>query len=99
MALMNMQYMIEIKKSVFSKGYTKAFFTIWTTDCLKGYFYTSVGCGFWVYSYVPYRVYDFLNFIELYLGSKSYRIYGNNGEFVLPQGFINKLKMQERKLL
>jgi len=80
------------KKSDFSTGYTKAFFTKWTTDYLKGYFYTSGGCGFWVCSYEPLRVYDFPNFIELYLGSKSYRIYGNNGEFVLPQGFINKVK-------
>ena len=63
------------KKSDFSTGYTKAFFTKWTTDYLKGYFYTSGGCGFWVCSYEPLRVYDFPNFVELYLGSKSYRIY------------------------
>ena len=80
------------KKSDFSTGYTKAFVTKWTADYLKGYYYTVGGCGFWVCSYEPLRFYEFPNFIELFLGTKSYRIYGNNGDYVLPQGFINKLK-------
>jgi len=86
--------------AVFDRDYTDSFstgskegaVTKWTTDQLRGYTYSSGGCGFWTCTYERASINDFPGVVELYISDKSFRLYGDNGEFVLPQSFIDEVK-------
>ena len=66
-------------------------FTKWTTDELRGYTYAAGGCG--LLSCKRGSNYeDFPGVVELYIGNKNFRLYGNNGQFVLPQSFVEEIK-------
>ena len=64
--------------------------TKWTIDTLRGVTYTQGGCGLWVCTYGG-DVNDLPEVIELYVGDSSFRIYGDGGEFAIPQSFIDQL--------
>lgn len=86
--------------AVFDRDYTDSFstgskegaVTKWTTDQLRGYTYSSGGCGFWTCTYERASINDFPGVVELYISEKSFRLYGDNGEYVLPQAFIDEVK-------
>ena len=86
--------------AVFDRDYTDSFstgakegaVTKWTTDQLRGYTYSAGGCGFWTCTYERASINDFPSVVELYISDKSFRLYGDNGEFVLPQSFIDEIK-------
>ena len=86
--------------AVFDRDYTDSFstgakegaVTKWTTDQLRGYTYSAGGCGFWTCTYERASINDFPSVVELYISDKSFRLYGDNGEFVLPQSFIDEVK-------
>ena len=50
------------------------------------------GCGFWTCTYTAQSFYDFPNNIEIYINEKKFNLFGNSGQFSLPQSFINTLK-------
>lgn len=85
--------------AVFDKDYTgntfmggqQGAFTKWTTDELRGYTYAAGGCG--LLSCKRGSNYeDFPDVVELYIADKSFRLYGDNGEYVLPQSFVEEIK-------
>ena len=86
--------------AVFDRDYTDSFstgakegaVTKWTTDQLRGYTYSAGGCGFWTCTYERASINDFPGVVELYISDKSFRLYGDNGEFALPQSFIDEVK-------
>ena len=65
--------------------------TKWTTDQLRGYTYAAGGCGL-LSCKRGSNFEDFPDVIELYIANKSFRLYGDNGEFVLPQSFVEEIK-------
>ena len=72
-------------------GRQQGAFTKWTTDELRGYTYAAGGCG--LLSCKRGSNYeDFPDVVELYIADKSFRLYGDNGEFVLPQSFVEEIK-------
>ena len=80
------------KKSDFSTGFTEAYITKWTGSYLRGIYISSGGCGFWTCTYTAQSFYDFPNNIEIYINEKKFNLFGNSGQFSLPQSFINTLK-------
>ena len=76
----------------FSSGSKEGAVTKWTTDQLRGYTYSAGGCGFWTCTYERASINDFPGVVELYIAEKSFRLYGDNGEYVLPQSFIDEVK-------
>ena len=80
------------KKSDFSTGFTEAYITKWTGSYLRGIYISSGGCGFWTCTYTAQSFYDFPNNIEVYINEKKFNLFGNSGQFSLPQSFINTLK-------
>ena len=90
----------EYELAVFDRDFTSSFntgakegvVTKWTTDLLRGYTYSAGGCGFWTCTYTRGEINDLPDVLELYVGSKSFRLYGSSGEFPLPQGFIELIK-------
>jgi len=76
----------------FSTGAKEGVITRWTVDTLKGITYTAGGCGFWTCTYERSYVNDLPNSIELFVNSESFKLYGSDGEFPLPQAFINRVK-------
>ena len=76
----------------FSTGSKEGAVTKWTTDQLRGYTYSAGGCGFWTCTYERASINDFPGVVELYIAEKSFRLYGDNGEYVLPQAFIDEVK-------
>ena len=86
--------------AVFDRDYTDSFstgskegaVTKWTTDQLRGYTYSAGGCGFWTCTFERASINDFPGVVELYISEKSFRLYGDNGEYVLPQAFIDEVK-------
>lgn len=77
--------------SDFNTGAKEGVATKWTVDTLKGVVYSGGGCGFWSCTRVKSTVADLPDVVELHTNSKSYRLYGSNGEFSLPQNFIDDL--------
>ncbi len=85
--------------AVFDRDYTDSFstgskegaVTKWTTDQLRGYTYSAGGCGFWTCTYERASINDFPGVVEIYISEKSFRLYGDNGEYVLPQAFIDEV--------
>ena len=76
----------------FSTGSKEGAVTKWSTDQLRGYTYSAGGCGFWTCTYERASINDFPGVVELYISEKSFRLYGDNGEYVLPQTFIDEVK-------
>ena len=73
-----------------SNGLTEGMITRWGSDTVTGYQYMYGGCGFWVCtSGSDFR--EFSGTIELYYAGESYLLYGDSGEYSLPQGFIEKV--------
>ena len=69
-------------------GVQEGVVTKWTKDTLSGYQYMKGGCGFWVCtSGSDFR--EFSGTIELFYGGKSFLVYGDSGEYRIPQGFID----------
>jgi hypothetical protein len=65
-------------------GMTEGVITRWTNDTVSGYQYMQGGCGWLVCTYGS----DFRTFsgtVEIYYSGKSYLLYGNDGEYQLPQ--------------
>ncbi|WP_320674047.1 S1C family serine protease [Prochlorococcus sp. MIT 1341] len=90
----------EYQLAVFDRDFTDSFntgakegvVTKWTTDLLRGYTYSAGGCGFWTCTYTRGEINDLPDVVELYVASKSFRLYGSSGEFPIPQGFIDLIK-------
>jgi len=77
--------------SDFSTGAKEGVATKWTIDTLKGVVFSAGGCGFWTCTHGRGTVADLPDVVELHTSGKSYRLYGSNGEFAIPQAFIDDL--------
>ena len=82
-------------KSDFSTGAILGYYTKWTVDQLHGYVFTNGGCGFWTCTYESPFWQDFDGPVELYAGEKRFKLFGNNGVYQLPEGFIKQIKDSE----
>lgn len=78
--------------SNFSTGAKEGVVTRWSIDGVKGITYTSGGCGFWTCTYERSVVNQLPASIELFIGSESYKLYGSDGSFYLPEPFIAAVK-------
>ena len=76
----------------FSTGAKQGVVTRWSIDSVQGITYTAGGCGFWTCTYERSVVNQLPPSIELFVGSDSYKLYGDNGMFYLPEPFINSIK-------
>ena len=68
---------------VFDRDYItgqEGIITRWSKDTLMGFTYNLMGFN------------DLPDSIELYVGGESYKLYGDDGEFILPQGFVDSVK-------
>ena len=81
----------DFKGSLWTGGGEKAV-TKWTTDRLLGYTFSSGGCGLLTCNYQRSSYNDFPDVIELFVASKSFRLYGDQGEFQIPQSFVELVK-------
>ncbi|KGG16383.1 MULTISPECIES: S1C family serine protease [unclassified Prochlorococcus] len=59
---------------------------------LRGYTYSAGGCGLLTCTYQRSSYNDLPDVIELFVASKSFRLYGDSGEFQLPQSFVELIK-------
>ena len=76
----------------FSTGAKEGVVTRWSIDSVQGITYTAGGCGFWTCTYERSVVNQLPPSIELFIGSDSYKLYGDDGRFYLPEPFINAIK-------
>ena len=76
----------------FSTGAKQCVVTRWSIDSVQGITYTAGGCGFWTCTYERSVVNQLPPSIELFVGSDSYKLYGDDGMFYLPEPFINSIK-------
>ena len=76
----------------FSTGAKQGVVTRWSIDSVQGITYTAGGCGFWTCTYERSVVNQLPPSIELFVGSDSYKLYGDDGLFYLPEPFINSIK-------
>ena len=76
----------------FSTGAKEGVVTRWSIDSVQGITYTAGGCGFWTCTYERSVVNQLPPSIELFIGSDSYKLYGDEGRFYLPEAFINAIK-------
>ena len=76
----------------FSTGAKQGVVTRWSIDSVQGISYTAGGCGFWTCTYERSVVNQLPPSIELFVGSDSYKLYGDDGMFYLPEPFINSIK-------
>ena len=76
----------------FSTGAKQGVVTRWSIDSVQGITYTAGGCGFWTCTYERSVVNQLPPSIELFVGSDSYKLYGDDGVFYLPEPFINSIK-------
>lgn len=74
-----------------SRGLTQGLLTRWTNDTVTGYQYIHGGCGFWSCTRIPAEIREFRGAIEFFYGDESFLVYGNDGEYILPQKFINQV--------
>ena len=77
----------------FSTGAKQGVVTRWSIDSVQGITYTAGGCGFWTCTYERSVVNQLPPSIELFVGSESYKLYGDEGMFYLPEPFINSIKV------
>lgn len=62
--------------------------TRWSSDSVTGYEYMHGGCGFWTCTGgSDFR--EFSGTVELFYAGESFLLYGNDGEYSLPQKFID----------
>ena len=78
-------------KADFSTGAVRSLNTRWTVNELNGYLFTNGGCGFWVCTYEGPGWHEFQK-VEIFSGERNFKLYGSNGKFSLPYGFINFIK-------
>ena len=76
----------------FSSGAKEGVVTRWTIDSLKGITYTAGGCGFWTCTRERAVVNSLPPSVEVYVGSESFKLYGDDGTFYLPEPFIELIK-------
>ena len=76
----------------FSSGAKEGVVTKWSIDSLKGITYTAGGCGFWTCTYERSVVNSLPPAVELFVGSESFKVYGDDGTFYLPEAFIELIK-------
>lgn len=71
-----------------NNGLTEGMITRWGSDSVTGYEYMYGGCGFWTCTGgSDFR--EFSGTIELFYAGESFLLYGNDGEYSLPQKFID----------
>ena len=70
-------------------------FTRWTIDKLSGYTFAAGGCGLLSCKRGSYSE-DFPDVVELYIAGKRFKLYGDDGSFVLPQAFIEEIKRSNK---
>ena len=78
-------------KADFSTGAIRSLNTRWTVNELSGYLFTNGGCGFWVCTYEGPGWHEFQQ-VEIFSGERNFKLFGSNGKFSLPYGFINYIK-------
>ena len=78
--------------SSFSTGSKEGVVTRWSMDNVKGITYTAGGCGFWTCSRERSVVNQLPDSIELFIAGVSYKLYGDDGTFYLPEPFITSIK-------
>ena len=78
-------------KADFSTGAVRSLNTRWTVNELHGYLFTNGGCGFWVCTYEGPGWHEFKQ-VEIFSGERYFKLFGSNGRFSLPYGFINFIK-------
>ena len=76
----------------FNTGAKEGVITKWTIDSVAGITYTAGGCGFWTCTRERSVIRQFPGSIELFVGSTSFKLYGDEGKFYLPEPFINLVK-------
>ena len=76
----------------FSSGAKEGVVTRWTIDSLTGITYTAGGCGFWTCTRERAVVNSLPPAVEVYVGSESFKLYGDDGTFYLPEPFIELIK-------
>lgn len=76
----------------FSTGAKEGVVTKWTIDSVAGVTYTGGGCGFWTCTYERAVINQFPGSIELFVGSQSFKLYGDDGRFNLPEPFVSLIK-------
>ena len=76
----------------FSSGAKEGVITRWSIDSLTGITYTAGGCGFWTCTRERAVVNSLPPSVELYVGSESFKLYGDDGTFYLPEPFIELIK-------
>ncbi len=81
-------------KADFSTGAVRSLNTRWTVNELHGYLFTNGGCGFWVCTYEGPGWHEFKQ-VEIFSGERNFKLFGSNGRFSLPYGFINYIKESE----
>ena len=77
-------------KTSAANGLTEGVVTRWTKDALSGYQYMKGGCGWVTCSYGS----DYRNFggtVEIFYGGSSFLMYGEDGEYRLPQSFVKSI--------
>jgi len=73
-----------------NNGLTEGMITRWSSDSVTGYEYMQGGCGFWTCTGgSDFR--EFSGTIELFYAGESFLLYGNDGEYSLPQKFIDAI--------
>ena len=75
----------------YSTGTREGVVTRWSKDTLMGISYLSTGCGL-AYCAGGGYVNDLPDSVELFVSGESYKLYGDEGEFILPNGFIELVK-------
>ena len=75
-----------------NNGLQEGIVTRWTKDTLTGYQYMKGGCGFWTCTYGS-DFQEFAGTVELFYAGKSYLVYGDSGEYRLPQSFIEDVTL------
>jgi len=75
-----------------ASGAREGVITRWTVDSLKGITYTAGGCGLLTCTRERTYINDLPPSIELFSNRESFKLYGSNGEFPLPEAFINTVK-------
>ena len=76
----------------FNTGAKEGVITKWTIDSVAGITYTAGGCGFWTCTRERSVIRQLPGSIELFVGSTSFKLYGDEGKFYLPEPFINLVK-------
>tara|TARA_B100000700_G_C14974602_1_gene823187 strand:- start:82 stop:1449 length:1368 start_codon:yes stop_codon:yes gene_type:complete len=66
--------------------------TKWTTDTLQGSIKLEWGCGLFACVSGYSAVRELPPVLDIFVGEDSFRLYGDEGRFILPQSLVNKIK-------